>query len=48
MQEAEATRKVDIEADALQAACNSSIDSTQQQKRIDAGGAHNPASAVLR
>ncbi len=48
MQEAEATRMVDIEADALQAACNSSIDSTQQQKRIDAGGAHKPASAVLR
>ena len=47
MQEAEATRKVDIEADALQAACHSGIDSTQQQKRIDAGGAHNPASAVL-
>ena len=48
MQEAEATRKVDIEADALQAACHSSIDSTQQQKRIDAGGAHKPASVVLR
>ena len=47
MQEAEAaTRKVDIEADALQAACNSSIYSTQQQKRIVGG--ERFASSALR